>query len=449
MTAGEKERGTMQTLMCAPVRATEIIVGKFLAVWSIALIAAVANVASLGMTLARLLPGQLTGAPSSYLLTFVLLLPVTLLFTAIFLAVAVFAKDFKDAQNFLTPIYMTLGLPAGVTMLPGQELSAWTAFVPVVNIALLIKAVFLGDAAPDLIFLVLLSSVLYAALAMMLAARVFEREQILLGGGDSWRAVFSIERRAGGHPTPVTGLLLFAIVMVAVFYGSLFLERFGMVATLLVVELGFFLAPALGAAAIFGYDWRQTFALRRPAALALAGAVLIGLGAWTVAGGILIRLLPPPESLARAMEKLLLLDGQPVPLWIVWLAIGVTPAVCEELFFRGFVMSGLRSTGAWPAALISALLFGVAHASIYRLMPTLFLGILFGVLVWRTGSIVCSIVAHALNNSLMATIVHSKAVADWLGVAGSEFLRWDLTIAGTVVTAIGVALIWRAPSRDP
>jgi len=82
-----------------------------------------------------------------------MLVPITLTTTALFLAVAVFARDFKDGQNFLTPVYMLLVLPAGATMLPGIELNAWTAFVPVVNIALLLKGLLISEAPLELVFL--------------------------------------------------------------------------------------------------------------------------------------------------------------------------------------------------------------------------------------------------------------------------------------------------------
>ena len=84
----------MQTLMCAPLRPAEIIVGKFLTVWSMALIAALANVASLAATLSRIVPGQpLTVPPSAYVLTFLMLVPVTFIIAAVFLAVAAFARS--------------------------------------------------------------------------------------------------------------------------------------------------------------------------------------------------------------------------------------------------------------------------------------------------------------------------------------------------------------------
>jgi len=442
LTAGEKERGTMQTLLCAPLRSIEIITGKFIAVWTISLIAALANVASLGATMLRILPGeQLSVAPSTFVLAFLMLLPVTFFMTAVFLALATFAKDFKDGQNFLTPVYMLLALPAGVTMLRGIELNAWTAFVPVVNIALLIKALLISEAAGDMAFLALLSSTAYAVLALLLAARVFEREQVLLGGHDSMRSLLGFDRKADAQPTPTFAFTVFAVLLVLIFYGSLLLQGAGTVTTVIVTEYGFFLAPTLLLVFAFRFPPVRTLSLRRPPVLGLMAAVLIGCSAWTFVGGVLLRLLPPPESLVRALEKMLLLDGKPTSLWVVWLLIGVTPAICEELFFRGFVLSGLRKLGMVPAILVCALLFGLAHSSIYRLIPTMFIGGLLTWLVWRTGSVWCSVVAHAINNGLAATLVFNKELGDALGANTQAFLGWPLTLAGTLVLAAGVALL--------
>ncbi len=450
LTAGEKERGTMQTLLCAPVSSLEIVAGKYLAVWVTSLIAAFANVLSLGATMMRILPGEsISVAPSTLALAFVMLVPVTCFITAVFLALATFAKDFKDGQNFLTPVYMLLALPAGVTMLRGIELNAWTAFVPVVNIALLIKALLVGEAAPDLVFLSLLSSTAYAMLAVLLAARVYAREQVLLGGRESVRALLGFDRQKDGVPGPAFVLTAFAGVLVLTFYGSLLLRASGTVLTLLVTEYGFFLAPTLVAVAVFGFGFRRTLAIRRPPVLGLVAAVLIGGSAWAVASGVLIRVLPPPESLVRALEQLLLLDGKPASLWVVWLVIALTPAVCEELFFRGLLLSGLRRLGVWPAIAGCALLFGLAHSSIYRLLPTFFIGLLLSWLVWRTGSIWTSIVAHALNNGIAATLVYNKALAAAVGAGSQAFLGWKPTLAAATALAAGLLLLrFLPPSKS-
>lgn len=443
MTAGEKERGTMQTLLCAPIGSAEIITGKFLAVWTIALIAALANVVSLAATMTRILPGGVTIGPPAYLLTFVMLVPVTFIVTAVFLAGAAMAKDFKDGQNFLTPIYMLLALPAGVTMLPGIQLNAWTAFVPVINIALLIKALLLGEAPIDLTFLTLVSSVTYAALAVTFAAKVFQHEQLLLGGRESWRAFWGLERAPGRSPSASVSFVTFAVALVLGFYGSLLLQRSGTITMLLVTELVFFLLPAVLVVYGLGYAPRLTFLLWRPSRVGIIAAVLLGLSSWTFATGVLMRLLPPPEDYVRALERLVLFKDQPIPLWLIWVLIGIIPATCEELFFRGLVMSGLRRYGPAVAIGVTALLFGVAHASIYRLIPTVFLGAILGLLAWRTGSVFASVTAHALNNALIATLVHERWILERIGIAGADMPSWPVTSIGTAIMLAGLMLLMR------
>jgi sodium transport system permease protein len=435
LTAGEKERGTMQTLMCAPVLPGEIIGGKFLAVWTLSLASAAANIVSLATTLTRTLPVDGASiAIGSYVLTALMLLPVTLLTSALFLAIAVFAKDFKEGQSLLTPVYMAVSMPAMVTMLPTIELNAWTAFVPVVNIALLIKSLLVGEARSELVFLALASSAIYAALALSLAVRVFQREQVLLGGRESMRELFGFERGAPRAASPSLALVMFAVALVASFYGSLLLESHGFIVTVLSMQIGFFLIPVVAAALLFRMDIRETFALRLPRVVPVAAAAMLGLSAWTFASGILLRVAPPPESLVRALERLVRLTDQGAPLWMIWLVIAVTPAICEEALFRGFILTGLRRLGAVPAIGISALLFGIAHASIYRLLPTFFLGIVFGLIVWRTGSLLSSIVAHAINNGVLATMTESPTVARLFGVQpGADALPWPPTLYGTFI----------------
>lgn len=433
LTAGEKERGTMQTLMCAPVLPGEIIAGKFFAVWTISLVSALANIVSLATTIARTLPVDGTAIPpSSYVLAGVILLPVTMLTSALFLALAVFAKDYKEGQSFLTPVYVALALPGAVTTLPTIELNAWTTFVPIVNIALLIKALLVREARTELVFLTLASSTIYASLALTLAVRVFQREQVLLGGRESMRDLFGLQRGGRRAPSPGLALVMFSVALVASFYGSLLLESRGFLVTLLTMQYGFFLLPVVLAAAFFRMDLRETFSLRRPRLVPLVAAAVLGLTAWTFASGILLRLAPPPEALVRALERLIRLTDDGAPLWVVWLVVAVTPAICEEALFRGFILTGLRRLGAVPAIGISALLFGVAHASIYRLLPTFFLGIVLGIIVWRTGSLLCGIVAHALNNGLLATLTETPELGRLFGVQpGADALPWTPTLAGT------------------
>ncbi len=443
VTAGEKERGTMQTLLCAPLESLEIIAGKFCAVWSIAMVATVVNLLSLSLTLSRIkLHGGFTVSvsPVSAAIAFLMLVPILLMVVALFLAIGVFAKDFKEGQNFLTPLLMTLMMPGAVSMIPGIELNGYLVFVPIVNIVLFIKAVFIGEWHADQLFLVLLSSFCYAALALLLASRVFEQNNLLLGGKEKIGSVLDFSRRPGARPTPGVSVLIFAIVLVIAFYGSLALENAGFAVMLGVMEFGFFLLPALLTIAAKGYPLAPTLSLRMPAWQGLAGGFVVGVSGW-VAAMLTLRILPPPESLTKALERVLLLQDKAQPLWLILLMAAVAPALCEEVFFRGLILSGFRRLGMWPAIVATGFLFSLAHASIYRMMPTMLLGVVFGYAAWQTRSIVPAIVAHALNNGLMLSMARSPRAMEWLGLAGARQMPLWMVAAGCVVLAGGMLLL--------
>ncbi len=445
MTAGEKERGTMQTLLCAPLLPIEIISGKFLTVFVVSLLTALVNVVSLALTIRRLLPGEMNVPFSVHILTFALLVPVTFLFSALFLAVAAFARDFKDAQNLLTPVYLPVMLLSMLTSLPSMELTPATSLVPVFNVALLIKAIYIGDVSADLVLYTLGSSTLFAALALIFAARVFEREDILLGSGrGSFRELFMWKRQNGG--TPSVGLALggFSIMLVVVFYASLLVEKatnktWQVVGT----QVGLMLLPTLAILALSGVSMRETLALRPPRPRAILGALLVGLSGGAVVSAFAMRLVPVPRAFSEKLGETMLLDGQ--PLWLLILVVALAPAICEEVLFRGFLFSGLLRAGPVVALLGSSLLFGLAHGSIYRLVPTAALGLVIGYARWKTGSIVPGAIVHFINNSLAITLLYSRP--GWIErlLVGDQVPIW-LGVAAVGVLAAGVALL-REPSR--
>jgi len=388
--------------------------------------------------------GDFRMTPGILGLSLIALMPISFLLSALYLAVAAFAKDFKEGQNYLTPLMVALQMPMIVVMSPTVELSGALLFAPIVNVMLLVKALFVGEARPDQLFLVLLSSVTYAALAILLAARVFNSQNLMLGGKESFGSIFDFRPVPGGLPSPALAIMVFAIVMVVNFYVQLSIMKLGFVAMLAIVMYGIFLMPPVAVAAWFQFSMPRCFRLYAPHWLGLLGALLIGLSAWAFASGLLLRLLPPPPSLAEALKKVLMLDDKSVSLGLTLFLVALSPAICEEALFRGFILSGLRSLGQWPAIVISALLFAVAHGSIYRMLPTLFLGLLLGYAVWKTGSLLAGVVIHALNNGIAVWLAKGGgAAAD--SMEGVQFLPLSWTAAGTLVMLLGLLLVWRAP----
>jgi sodium transport system permease protein len=435
-TAGEKERGTMQTLLCAPLRPVEIIAGKFLAVCAVSLAASAANLISMGATMARVTFGfgDLQMTWSAFALALMAMVPTCITLSALYLAVAAFARDFKEGQSLLTPLMTVVLLPVIALMSPSVELSGSTAFVPIMNLALLVKAIFVGEAKADIVFLVMLASAAYAMLAILFAARVFERETIMLGGREQVRRMFDSRGTRGGAPSASWALSMFAIVMVVNFYGQMWLMQWGPLAVLSVVFVAFFLLPPAAAAIAGRYSWRETFSFRLPSVAGAVAAVLLGSTAWIVVSGLLLRLLPPPPSLARAIEDMLLIRDASVPLALLLLLAAVQPAVCEEMLFRGFIQSGLGPHGKWTAILGTAVLFGFIHGSVYRLIPATVLGLIAGYAVWQTRSILAGVLIHGLNNAILLWLARAQAIS----VTDGLFLPLSWGVAAVVPVGAGI-----------
>ncbi len=190
LTAGEKERGTMETILCSPVERTHLVLGKFLMVLTASLASAVLSVISMGVSFLGVSklgslesggrsPFQMSINPKAVLAVFGMVLPMAVLFAAALMTIALFAKSYKEAQSYLTPMTFLVVIPAVASLLPGVELNAKLALVPVLNTSLVSKEILTGTYHWNYIALIFLSSCAYAAAAMFIAVRMFQREDVL------------------------------------------------------------------------------------------------------------------------------------------------------------------------------------------------------------------------------------------------------------------------------
>jgi sodium transport system permease protein len=188
LTAGEKERGTMETLLCSPVHRVNLVLGKFLMVMT-------ASVSTIALTLVSssvsiivggsLMMGNSGGGfmpiidPAGILGVFAMIAPVAMLFAALLLTISLFAKSYKEAQSYVSPLIIVVLLPAMMGMLPGIELTAKTALVPILNLSLVCKEMLSGVWHWPYIALIFGSTVVYAAAAVALCVRMFNREDVM------------------------------------------------------------------------------------------------------------------------------------------------------------------------------------------------------------------------------------------------------------------------------
>ncbi len=184
LTAGEKERGTMETLLISPAERSEIVVGKFLAVTLFGFCSVVWNV--LWLTVAGLLFGAWLGAPvvnlPGVLGCVVLGLPIAMLFSAVSLALGVFARSTKEGQYYLMPLMLVAMPLAFWGMMPGTELTPGMSLVPVTGPMLLQQKLLAVTADPipwEYFAPVLGSHAVYISVALGLAIFQFKRESVL------------------------------------------------------------------------------------------------------------------------------------------------------------------------------------------------------------------------------------------------------------------------------
>lgn len=185
--AGEKERGTLETLLLAPVSRTAIVVAKFLMLFTVGLTSALLMVASMGAVLAfggHLFSGDLAQMVRAVdavdlLLLALMLVPTAAIFAAILLAISIYAKSYKEATGMISPLIIVIILPTMVAMLPGVELTWGWALVPLTNVALAMKELVKGTMEYRMLFAILLSSTVTAGALLAACRWWFNREQVL------------------------------------------------------------------------------------------------------------------------------------------------------------------------------------------------------------------------------------------------------------------------------
>jgi sodium transport system permease protein len=187
LTAGEKERGTMETLLASAAGRGELVMGKFLVVFTSSLTTTVLSLASFAfsVTLAGGY-GQIGSTAAMFSvsavsigLVFLLTVPLAVLFSGTLLALSVLAKNYKEGQSYAGYALIFVIFPAMASLIPGIELNAGLAIIPIVNVSLLSREIFTGVFPWGLMAIVFASSAIYAAVALGVAVLQFRREEVL------------------------------------------------------------------------------------------------------------------------------------------------------------------------------------------------------------------------------------------------------------------------------
>jgi sodium transport system permease protein len=455
LTAGEKERGTLETLLVSPAYRSEIVYGKFFAVLSVSMITTLLNIGAMGATFSWGMrlgeAGPMMGlpgfgiTPTALVSVAVILLPMAVFFSAICMAVATPARSYKEGQNLLTPLYMIVILPAIVSVLPGVAISPTLSLVPIVNTSLLTKEFLVGRYPLVESLLTFMSSCVLAGLSLRWAISQFQRESVLFRHAEELRwSPFRRPLIAQPLPSASGALFIYAVVLILVFFVGSRWQSANLLKGLLYTEIFLILFPPLIALRWSRNDVRRSLGLGKPSATIWFLSLLFAVGGWLLAielASIQNLIFPIPSSLIKQFESLFA-PFNALPPWRALFYIALLPAVCEELLCRGYLLQAwLPRMGKTRALIAVSIVFGILHLNPYRFLPTAFLGVVLGILAVETRSIFPAMLGHALCNTLTFFAQRQEeALSKMSGLRldEMELLPWGF-VAGALVL---VAAAW-------
>ncbi|MEG0314613.1 MAG: ABC transporter permease subunit/CPBP intramembrane protease [Erysipelotrichaceae bacterium] len=415
VTSGEKERGTLETLLTLPISNIELITGKFLAVALIAVITGILNYVSMLATGAFLLQ-QMGAATQNINVNIVSMLPglfITLLCVCVFalfisaavMCVCIFARSFKEANNYLTPFMILVMIPSMLTMNGSIVLNGYTAAIPVLNVSLLIQDALMMKYNLVNISICLFSNIVFAFIAVYILSKLFNSEDILFSNSNTF-SLFDKRDSILKKDTPTMGdtmMIVSIAFLLLVFVGTFVQTRLGAIGVFL-TQVGI-ISIAIGAVIYLKCDIRKTFKLYKCNVKSILASILLFIGLYPITLLINTTLLQWFPSFGANAEGVVNL--MPKTALMSFLLVGVCPAICEEFFFRGFVLSAFKKKNLKLAIVVVGLLFGLYHMSLIKLIPTTMVGMFACYLVIKSGSIIPAMLLHFLNNSLSVLLSYN------------------------------------------
>ncbi len=462
-TAGERERGTLETVLTLPVRNRDLITAKFLTVAVIGMVSALLNMLSMGgiavymyqimdlqtemadIDIAKFIP--------AILVCILAVFAFSLFVSAVTMCTTAFAKSYKEANNYITPLMLVMMFTGYVGFIPNLELTQGIAMLPVANICLLIRNMMVFKIDYAMTAVVLLSNVAYAVLAILFLSRIYDSESILFSDQKGGLQLFEKRENmtGGGVPTVSDAMFVMAVSLLLLMYAGSFLQiKYGL-AGLFATQM-ILLAVPLFVVLYTRRDIRETYGFSGAGAQGFLGSALLGAGMFLVnlviAAGM-IRLFPDSAENMETAFAGIMGDNVAAALFVIALA----PAVCEELLFRGVVFHAVKAGHRVTAACaVTAVLFGCFHMSLVKFLPTGLMGLVLCIVVWQTGSIYPAMLMHFMNNALSVVI---SFCPEQIGKVFPVFYKSTFSLAdgllllggGTVLAGIGAVMLWKGAAE--
>jgi sodium transport system permease protein len=441
--AGERERGTWETLLTSCLSRFDIVAAKQASILLVATVIATTQILNIlfnwHMGWLKLPEGfNLDYAPASIWIALGLALVQANLVSSVLLYASARSHSFKEAQLLFFPVFILCLAFGTASLFPDLSTRTLIIFVPMAGLNVLMRAVLLGHF--DLGFLLLGTAVNVVA-SLWFSRATLQRllhqgDGGLVEGGDpEEQKRLNLREQIGWVYALMAAALLIVpgnVSWLANLTGQVVFNQ----TMLVVVVLWLLQHNHIGI--------RRGLRLHRVPMLVWPLALTLGPLLQLCANGLVVAthaFLPIPDEMTREMTKLLLPEGTSIGMLILMVAL--TPAICEEIAFRGlFMYAYLPSTGALRAHPVSArlkcaalvgIVFGAFHLSIYRFLPTAVIGAVLTLLAIQCNSILPGMLVHFSNNGL--AIIFERLDVDLMALPGwlmamawpvSAFLIWEI-----------------------
>ena len=469
--AGEKERGTFETLLSSPAQRSDIAYGKLLTVMTFSIATAVLNLISMGFTglfvmsrlsnMGEMVAGMPAMGPPPLASIFWLLLaliPVSALFSAMSLAAAAFARSSKEGQYYLVPLIMISMPLMMLPMLPAAKLEMGSSLIPITGLMLLLRGLIEGNYQQALQFggPVVAVTLVCCWFAIRWVVNQFNSETVLFRASERFGVgvwMKQVMRERSELPSIGHAVLCAVLILVIKFFVGFALQVptswFQFAKQTSIVLVATVALPAIMMALVLTTKASKSLRLRMCRLPVAAAAILMAilLHPLLMWGSQLVLRIYPPTGDLTGMQQVMANVMSDAPSLIAVLCIfALAPAITEELAFRGFILSGLETMRKkWAAILLSALFFGAAHAVIQQSIITFAVGAVLGIIAVQTRSIIPCILYHATHNGLSVIATQVSAETGLLALiakpspAGFQYA----IIPGIVMASVGLMLlIW-------
>jgi sodium transport system permease protein len=441
LVAGEKERGTLETILVSAARRNELVVGKYLTIITISMLTVLLNLFSMYISFTHIL--SQAGAVveniqlplGNFALILVLMLPLITFFSAILLSISTYSRNIKEAQSYQTPLIFGSIMLSMVSFLPGFELNLGFALIPIVNFSLLIRDIMLSNYNIHYLLIIIGYTILLDIVVIGISIKLFNSESVLFRTAEEKSLKFWGKGKKDVLSSQFVMLVFFVLILGLYYFGGSWQGKeimSGLVKTQLIIIL----LPVLLILKVSKTNIKSTLRLNKTNPVNFLLVLIAAIPALTVVAvlGQMINLVfPISQSYLEGMNNLL--NSSNYGFLYSIFVIGVLAGICEETLFRGYIINGFKKLGFWKAIAISGLLFGIFHLDPFRLVPATLLGMWMGYLVLRTNSIFIPMFAHFVNNSLtiiMTTYGDKIPILKTLATA-DVIPYWYIIPAGLIV----------------